>query len=221
MVTQPINLSTERLSSNESTAKRLDPAESPEVSIRLAALKKNSVYQVIFRRIEHHIEICKRQISWFGRWALFTRYSLPLLTAFATGIASFLAGAQNVGSNENQTGLSLSSWLTPLSWSVAGASFIASCISALNAAMRPAIQYGHYVTYIVRFWKLKVLLDFDLERVLLPSEDPKDNRTSEQKLVDALEKRNAEVEETIKSFSEGSISNIALPISAPPAPTPS
>jgi hypothetical protein len=124
-----------------------------------------------------------------------------------------VAGAQNVGFDQADP----PTWVSRLSWSVAGASFLASCISALNAAMRPALQYGHYVTYIVRFWRSRVLLDFDLERVLLQCHDPKDNRTTDQYLMDALEKRNSEVEDTIKSFSEGSVSNIALPISERPA----
>lgn len=164
----------------------------------LSEMKKNPLYEIIDSRITHHIRICERQIEKYSRWSLRTRWSLPLLTAISTFIASGLAGLNVHGNAEV--------WI-PLT--LAAVSFSATVISALNAAIRPAIQYGHYVRYINRFWKQRVLLEFDVEQVLICT---KERHEREKELIDTLRERNVEVERTIAGFSEESANNIGLPI---------
>src|SRR5690348_9097753 len=50
---------------------------------------------------------------------------------------------------------------------VAVVSFVATMISALNAAMRPSLQYGHYVRFINRFWTERITLEIEAEGAFL------------------------------------------------------
>ena len=109
-------------------------------------LKSSAMYITVMDRIDHHIQMSVQQIAKYGRWALRTRFILPLLSAFATGLATIAAGAQSTDSR----------WATYIAWSVAAASFVATVVSALNSAVRPSVQYAHYVRFINRFWHVKV-----------------------------------------------------------------
>jgi hypothetical protein len=74
-----------------------------------------------------------------------------------TGLASVLAGAHGK-----------QAWFsTNLPSIVALFTFIATIVSALNSAMRPILQYSHYVRYINKFWTQKTFLDLDLDTVVL------------------------------------------------------
>jgi hypothetical protein len=177
------------------------PSQSPYQNPALYALRDNELYKTIYGRINHHIGICERQIDKYSRWALRTRYTLPLLTAVATFIASGLAGLKIQGKVATSVAVTL-----------AAVSFCAAIVSALNSAIRPAIQYGHYVRSINRFWKQRVLLEFDIQQVLISTQG-QDAQSRDKQLIETLRVRNLEVERTIAGFSEESANNIGLPIS--------
>jgi hypothetical protein len=130
------------------------------------------------------------------RWALRIRYLLPFLSAVATGFATFTAGFQDTP------------WTSWLAWAVAGLSFVATVVSALNSAIHPAVQYAHYVRYINRFWHVKMEIEFDLDDVALRASDLIE---AERELCQRLLKRNEEVEDIINTFSDASITNIGIP----------
>jgi hypothetical protein len=159
-------------------------------------LTKTEPYTSVMARIDHHIKISNEQITRYGRWALRIRYLLPFLSALATGFATFTAGFQR---ND------LTRWLA---WAVAALSFVATVVSALNSAIRPSVQYAHYVRYINRFWHVKMEIEFDLDDVALQASNLIE---AERELCKRLLKRNEEVEDIINTFSDASITNIGIP----------
>lgn len=161
-------------------------------------LKTGTMYVTVMDRIDHHIQMSVQQIAKYGRWALRTRFILPLLSAFATGLATIAAGAQSSDSR----------WATYIAWSVAAASFVATVVSALNSAVRPSVQYAHYVRFINRFWRVKVQIGFDLEDALLHATSFSEAENLFQR---RLVLRNADVENIIDNFSDASITNIGVP----------
>jgi len=164
------------------------------------------LYNELLARIDHHINICERQISKFSRWALFIRYSLPILTAIASGIAGLLAGAYGKGVASHEVA---GPWLARAAFLVALVSFLASIISALNAAMKPAIQYGHYVRYINRFWTQRFALQSELEKTLLATGN--DEHQLRERLWSIVSERSQALDKVIEAFSEESVSNIGIP----------
>jgi hypothetical protein len=154
------------------------------------------IFDELWKRIDHHIAICENQIKWFSKWALFNRYTLPLLTAFASGAAGILAGIKSTGPGAFRVSIV-----------VAVASFLATIISALNSAMRPALQYGHYVRFINRFWTQRILLEIEAEQAFLSA----GNDEVWKKMHEVVEHRNLELDKTIEDFSEESVSNIGIP----------
>ena len=162
-------------------------------------LTQNPLYKRVLGRIDHHIELAQGQIRKYGKWALFMRFVLPILTAISTGLASVLAGG----------GGATGRWHMSLPIIVASVTFLATIVATLNSAMRPILQYGHYVRYINKFWQQKVLLEFELELVLLEGGNP---ATMEASLHNRLTNRNREVAAIIESFSEESVSNVGLPL---------
>src|ERR1700761_9441909 len=62
-------------------------------------LKTSTMYVTVMDRIDHHIHLSVQQIAKYGRWAMRTRFILPLLSAFATGLATIAAGAQGTKSD--------------------------------------------------------------------------------------------------------------------------
>jgi hypothetical protein len=161
-------------------------------------LRANAMYVTVMDRIDHHIQMSVQQIAKYGRWALRTRFILPLLSTIATGLASIAAGAQGAGHP----------MMKYIAWFVAGASFVATVFSALNSAVRPSVQYAHYVRFINRFWHVKVGIGFDLEEILLHATSFSDAENSFQK---CLIQRNKEMEDIIVNFSDASITNIGVP----------
>jgi hypothetical protein len=158
------------------------------------------IFDELWKRIQHHIDICENQIKWFSRWALFNRYTLPLLTAFASGAAGILAGMQGTAGR----------WPARVSAIVAIASFCATIVSALNAAMRPALQYGHYVRFINRFWTQRVKLEIEAEQAFLTANGNEDLLWSN--MHEVVTQRSEELDRTIEAFGEESVSNIGVPI---------
>jgi hypothetical protein len=177
----------------------IGPPDEKQRSLTVRYLREEFwIFDELWKRIDHHIEICEKQIKWFSKWALFNRYTLPLLTAFASGAAGFLAGIQNTA----DTGA------FKVSVVVAAASFLATIISALNAAMRPALQYGHYVRFINRFWTQRILLEVEAEQAFLSAAG---NDALWQKMHDVVTHRSQELDQVIEDFSEESVSNIGIP----------
>jgi hypothetical protein len=160
------------------------------------------MYITVMERIDHHIYLSVQQIAKYGRWAMRTRFILPLLSAFATGLATIAAGAQ---STDNPMA-------TYVAWCVAAASFVATVVSALNSAVRPSVQYAHYVRFINRFWHVKVQIGFDLEDALLHATNFSEAENLFQR---RLVSRNTDVENIIDNFSDASITNIGVPRQLP------
>jgi hypothetical protein len=163
------------------------------------------IFDELWNRIEYHIQMCDRQIKRFSKRALFVRYTLPLLTAFASGFAGALAGIQGVAGRDS--GIPVDHrWI---SYVVAIASFAATIISAANSAMRPALQYGHYVRYINKFWKAHFELETDAEQILLESNGNHDKLS--RRMHDIVMRHSDALDKLIEMFSEESVSNIGVP----------
>src|SRR5215475_6485672 len=181
--------------------REIDIAAPQTISLTIDYLREEFwIFNEVWKRIDHHIRLCEGQIKWFSKWALFNRYTLPLLTAVASGLAGVLAGTQSKGS---------APFVVPVV--VAVASFLATILSALNAAMRPALQYGHYVRFINRFWKQRVLLEIEAEQAFLKARGDKNSLS--QRMHDVVAHRSRELDKTIEDFSEESASNIGIPAS--------
>jgi len=58
-----------------------------------------------------------------------------------------------------------------ISYSMVAIALVTTLGSTLNSVMRPALQYGHYVRYINKFWGIRSKLDFDLEEVLISQDE--------------------------------------------------